>query len=104
MKTAKKSKIKSQKNKTQRLTKKSKIAQVSAKVVDDILLKLSPSVQSRIDLLAKKVESGASGVNEFKILALKVLQKAIETGTQFKKNKPRPTTSKKRNRQIKPGG
>jgi hypothetical protein len=84
--SAKKSRV--QKIKTfgkKKLAKPSRLIKRSKAIVDDILLKLSPSVQNRIDRLSQTVESGTVSVSELKAIGLKVLQKAIDISRNLQK-------------------
>jgi hypothetical protein len=57
----------------------------SSSLVDEILLRLSPSAQTRIDQLAKAVEAGSLSLGEFKTLGVKILQKAIAISSSLNK-------------------
>lgn len=68
-----------------KLTNSGRLIRKSKAFVDDILLKLSPSVQSRIDKLSQTVESGTVSISELKAIGLKVLQKAINISRNLQK-------------------
>lgn len=56
----------------------------SFKMVDDLLLRLSPNVQTQLDKISHMVETNTLAVNELKTIGFKVLQKAMEVSTSLR--------------------
>jgi hypothetical protein len=54
----------------------SHLKRTTKKMVDDILLRVSPSVERQIDQLTQTLEKAPNSVGDFKVLGLKVLQRA----------------------------
>ena len=56
----------------------------SYKMVDELLLRLSPNVQMQLDKISHMVETNTMAVSELKTIGFKVLQKAMEVSNSLK--------------------
>lgn len=61
------------------------IKKTSKKMADDVLLKVGPSLQSQMDKLNKQIKAQSAAMQDFKVMGLKVLQKAQEMSQTLKK-------------------
>lgn len=79
-----------------------KFKRTSKKIADDVLLKMGPSLNSQMNKLNKQIKAQSEAMQDFKVMGLKVLEKAKEMSDSLKKTqKPKKSTkaktSKKKN-------
>lgn len=75
------------------------VKRTSKKIADDVLLKMGPSLQSQVEKLNKQIKAQSEAMQDFKVMGLKVLEKAKAMSEALKKNPTakKPKTSKKKN-------